>query len=519
MAMASALEVGGLLGLHAATRATLDAFAAWLAADGVLDPRPVYALAGLEADWQAADALLLAAERGDALERALAAAAVARCARRLVSCEWVARAGLPTPWPPALAPGLEEVAAHLGREALSPLPRLDGNARRAYESFRLLAASGLAPLLPAWQRQDRLLPDGVLRSLAERGALAYGAPPRPGAAEPIAQVTSIEALAQDCLAAAEWLVRSAVVTKVLSLGGTAQQQDQWLPTLTAGQRVVAAAPAGFEHGEAQVLDAVRTPAGWQLTGEIGWFPLAGRADALLVLARTDPDPRRGHLGLSLFLITKPPTHGSELGWQGPHGGTLSGRALRAAGGRGLRPFAIRFDGLVVGPESLLGGEAGLGQGFVWLAAGLSAARLLTAAAGIGLMQAAYEAAWQAQAERVPDPLTRQSLAAMAVTLAGSRQLAYRTAKHLAHGDADVPAALAKLHVCRSAGRLNAEALRLAGETAGPEDHPLSRLALDTQSLLATAGDETALALHVVAPALIRGALAFGRRERAGGEAR
>ena len=89
-------------------------------------------------------------------------------------------------------------------------------------------------------------------------------------------------------------------------------------------------------------------------------------------------------------------------------------------------------------ECLVGGEAGIGQGFYMQMASFDNGRLQTAARAIGVMQAAYEAARDYSAERTvfartldDYQLTKVKLARMAVVIQGTRQFMYRVARLLA----------------------------------------------------------------------------------------
>ena len=71
---------------------------------------------------------------------------------------------------------------------------------------------------------------------------------------------------------------------------------------------------------------------------------------------------------------------------------MEGRAIDTLGYRGMHSYEVSFDGWRVPAANLIGGEAGLGQGFYMQMAGFDNGRLQTAARALGVMQAAYEAA-------------------------------------------------------------------------------------------------------------------------------
>ena len=139
------------------------------------------------------------------------------------------------------------------------------------------------------------------------------------------------------------------------------------------------------------VTATRPTAGYrpQRREDVGTF--AGRADALMLLARTDPDRTSGHRGLSLFVVEKPPAAGHHFAFEQPGGGKMEGRAIDTLGYRGMHSYEVAFDDWFVPAENLVGGEGGLGKGFYLQMEGFENGRLQTAARAVGLMQAAFEA--------------------------------------------------------------------------------------------------------------------------------
>ena len=110
------------------------------------------------------------------------------------------------------------------------------------------------------------------------------------------------------------------------------------------------------------------------------------------MARTDPDRNLAHHGLSLFIVPKEPAAGHSFRFDQPAGGRMEGRAIDTLGYRGMHSYEVSFDAWRVPAANLIGGEAGLGQGFYMQMTGFDNGRVQTAARALGVMQAAYEAA-------------------------------------------------------------------------------------------------------------------------------
>ncbi len=220
-------------------------------------------------------------------------------------------------------------------------------------------------------------------------------------------------------------------------GGTDQQKREWLPRLASGEIMAAVAVTEPDFGSDVanlVTSATRTDGGWVIRGVKTWCTFAARADVLMLLARTDPDRSKAHRGLSMFVVEKPRADGEGfvITQDGPGSGRLEGRPIDTLGYRGMHSFELAFEDWFVPEANLVGGEGGIGQGFYLQMQGFENGRLQTAARALGVMQAAYDAAYAYASERkvfgspvIDYQLTRAKLARMAATIQAIRQFAYR----------------------------------------------------------------------------------------------
>jgi (2S)-methylsuccinyl-CoA dehydrogenase len=236
----------------------------------------------------------------------------------------------------------------------------------------------------------------------------------------------------------------------------------------------------------------------------------------MVVARTDPDRRLGHRGLSLMLVEKPSYEGHEFDFVQPGGGRLTGRAIPTIGYRGMHSFDLSFQGLFVPHSHLIGEQAGLGRGFYLTMAGMMGGRMQTAGRASGVMRAALKAAVRyARDRRVFDapladyPLTQIKLGRMAARFAACRQLAYAVGRTMDQGGGRMEASLVKLLACRSAELVTREALQIHGGMGYAEETAVSRYFVDARVLSIFEGAEETLALKVVARSLLEDALAAG----------
>ena len=404
---------------------------------------------------------------------------------------------------------------------------LDEATTMAQDSFRRFAADVVAPLAEKIHRHDLTVPEELLQPMREMGVFGLATPERFGGSAPgdggdtLLMLAVTEALSEASLAAAGSLItRPEILARALLAGGTAQQKDDWLPKIAAGEPLCAIAITEPDFGSdvaSLALKARRVAGGWRLTGAKTWCTFAGKAGLLMVVARTDPDRAAGHRGLRIFLVEKPSFDGHEFAFEQPgdsgHSGRLQGRAIPTIGYRGMHSFDLSFDDLFVPESNLIGGEAGLGKGFYFTMAGMMGGRMQTAARASGVMRAALKAAVQyAQDRRVFDapladyPLTRIKIARMAARAAACRQLAYAVGRQMDAGGGRMEASLVKLLACRSAELVTREAMQIHGGMGYAEETPASRYFVDARVLSIFEGAEETLALKVVAKSLLEAAL-------------
>jgi (2S)-methylsuccinyl-CoA dehydrogenase len=253
--------------------------------------------------------------------------------------------------------------------------------------------------------------------------------------------------------------------------------------------------------------------GYVVNGVKTWATFAGRADVLMLLARTDPDRSKTHRGLSLFVVEKDAVPGHSFALAQPGGGKVEGRAIDTLGYRGMHSYEVSFSDWFVPAENLVGGDAGLGKGFYLQMEGFENGRLQTAARAVGLMQAAFEAGLAyAQERRVfgkpvfDYQLSRVKLARMAALIAAGRQFSYDVARRMGRGEGTLSASMVKAYVCRSAEWVTREAMQLHGGMGYAEEYPVSRYFVDARVLSIFEGADETLCLRVIARRLAEQAL-------------
>ena len=406
---------------------------------------------------------------------------------------------------------------------------LDEATTLARDAFRRFAAEVVAPQAEAIHRQNLTVPESLLQALREMGVFglaipeAYGGHAPAGTDAALTMIAVTEALSEASLAAAGSLItRPEILARALLAGGTADQKQHWLPRLAAGDPLCAIAITEPDHGSdvaGLMLKGSPVAGGWLLNGAKTWCTFAGKAGVLMVVTRTHPDRSLGHRGLSLLLVEKPSFDGHEFDVvqagdsSSGGGGRLRGRAIPTIGYRGMHSFDLAFEDFFVPDSHVIGGAAGLGQGFYYTMAGMVGGRMQTAGRAAGVMRAALSAAVRyAQNRRVFDaplisyPLTQVKIARMAARLAACRQLAYAVGRRLDTPAGRIEASLVKLLACRSAELVTREALQIHGGMGYAEESAVSRYFVDARVLSIFEGAEETLALKVVARGLLEAAL-------------
>lgn len=520
----------------AVAQAVVDAGISAMAAAGGPDEVQVlaYDVAHAAAAVRTADAVLAYGTQGDVEARiacAFTADALADLASRTVgrSKEW----GIGADW---LAPAEQFVATYRGPDFLASLaeqqgPRhLDADFELVRETFHRFAEDKVRPHAEHVHRANGDIPEEVIEGLAELGGFGlsvpeeYGGFASGGESDYMGMVVATEELSWGSLGVGGSLItRPEILTRALVYGGTEEQKKHWLPKLASAEVLAAVAVTEPDFGSdvaGIVTSAAPVAGGWVVNGVKTWCTFAARANVLLLLARTDPDRSKGHKGLSIFLVEKPPADGhgftftQEPGVDGrpsDSAGKMEGRAIDTLGYRGMHSYEVSLESWFVPDANLIGGESGLGQGFYLQMQGFENGRLQTAARAVGLMQAAYEAALEYATDRVvfgspilDYELTKVKLARMAVLIQASRQFAYEVARLMSKGEGALEASMIKAYVCRTAEWVTREALQIHGGMGYAEEYPVSRYYVDARVLSIFEGADETLCLKVIARRLLAG---------------
>ena len=275
-----------------------------------------------------------------------------------------------------------------------------------------------------------------------------------------------------------------VVAKLLTLFGTEEQKQAYLPPMATGE--LRATMALTEPGGGSDLQNMSTTAlptdsgGLLINGSKTWISNARRAGLIALLCKTDPNAVPRHQGISIVLVG----HGPGL--------TVS-RDLPKLGYKGVESCELSFDDFPAPVSAVLGGQ--MGQGFSQMMKGLETGRIQVAARALGVATAALEdsLAYAQQRESFGQPIWRHQavgnyLADMATKLTAARQLTRYAAERYDSGErCDMEAGMAKLFASEVAMEIALNAVRIHGGYGYSTEYDVERYFRDAPLMIVGEG--------------------------------
>ena len=337
---------------------------------------------------------------------------------------------------------------------------LNDEQRMIQDSARTFAMKEVLPVANELDPKEGEIPDDLRRKLAEMGYFGITIPEEYGG-------LGLGAL-EYCLVTEElaraWMSVGSIIRPMMGYNLLSEEQKaRYLPRMASGEMVFAFAMS--EPGTGSDISGLSTRAerdgdDYLISGSKYWCTNAKAADAILVLARTQPksENSKPHHGISALLLEK------EAGIF-PEG--LQGAPIPKIGYFGWKTWELAFEKVRVPADNMVGEE---GRGFYLATQSLEIARAHTAARSIGLARGALEDAISYLGERVQfgRPIgefqaLRFKIAEMATEVEAARQLMYSVCRKIDTGvRCDAEASMVKLYASEIAERVTSEAMQMHG---------------------------------------------------------
>jgi len=357
------------------------------------------------------------------------------------------------------------------------------------EQYRRFTDGEIIPNAHKWHLANDLIPDETVAHMAELGTFGVCIPEEFGGLGlgKLVMCLVTEELSRGWIGAGSLGTRSEIAGELIVLGGTEAQKAQWLPRIASGEVLPTAVftepDVGSDLGSLQTRARRDASGEWVIDGSKTWITHASRSDLMTLLARTLPDAK-GYAGLSMLLVPKPRGTDAE---PFPAEG-MAGSEIEVLGYRGMREYALSFDGMRAPGEALLGGEEG--QGFKQLMRTFEGARIQTAARAVGVARRALELGLAYAIDRkqfgkaiVNFPRVADKLAMSLVDLVLARELTYDAARAKDSGKrCDIEAGMAKLLGARAAWSNADAALQIHGGNGYAMEFEISRVLCDARIL-------------------------------------
>jgi (2S)-methylsuccinyl-CoA dehydrogenase len=386
------------------------------------------------------------------------------------------------------APLRAGIAAALGRGQWPSAHFGDGELDAIRDQFRRFTDAEIVPHAHRWHLANDLVPDATVRAMADLGTFGVCIPEEFGGLGlgKLVMCVVTEELSRGWIGTGSLGTRSEIAGELIVLGGTEAQKRAWLPRIASGEVLPTAVftepDTGSDLGSLQTR-ARFDDGHWVIDGAKTWITHASRSDLMTLLCRTLPDAK-GYAGLSMLLVPK--ARGTEAD-PFPDAG-LSGSEIAVLGYRGMREYALGFDGLRAPGDALLGGQQG--QGFKQLMRTFEGARIQTAARAVGVARRALELGLGYALDRrqfgqalIGFPRVADKLAMSLADMVLARELTYAAARAKDSGKrCDIEAGMAKLLGARAAWSNADAALQIHGGNGYALEFEISRVLCDARIL-------------------------------------
>src|SRR3954463_1388615 len=373
--------------------------------------------------------------------------------------------------------------------ATSPYTEKTDEQRAITEMVRQFVDKEVLPIAEEHDHEDSF-PDGVVEQMKELGLFGVTIPEEYGGVgvDLTTYAMVVGELSRGRISVSGIVNTHFIGSYLLMKFGTDEQKDYFLPKMATGEIRAAFSLSEPEVGsDVQGIKSVAKKAddgSWELNGQKMWVTNGLMSGVVFVLMKTDPKADPPYKGMTCFITEKEPGAAENEGLTVPP-------QIKKMGYKGVESTELVYDGFKCGPDRILGGEEGVGQGFRQMMDALEVGRVNVAARGVGIAQRALELALRYSQERKTfgKPIAQHQaiqfkLADMATKIEAARLVTRKAARMKDAGvRSDLEAGMAKLLASETGKECVEECFRIHGGYGYSKEYEIERLYRDAPLLL------------------------------------
>jgi alkylation response protein AidB-like acyl-CoA dehydrogenase len=373
--------------------------------------------------------------------------------------------------------------------ATSPYTEKTDEQRAITEMVRQFVDNEVIPIAEEYDHEDKF-PEQVVEQMKELGLFGVTIPEEYGGMglDLTTYAMIVEELSRGWISVSGIVNTHFIGSYLLMKFGTDEQKEHFLPKMATGE-----IRAAFSLSEPEVgsdVQGIKSVAkklddgSWELNGQKMWVTNGLMSGVVFVLMKDDPKADPPYKGMTCFITEKEPGAAENPGLTIPP-------KIKKMGYKGVESTELVYDGYKCPADRVLGGEEGVGKGFVQMMDALEVGRVNVAARGVGIAQRALELALRYSQERKTfgRPIAKHQaiqfkLADMGTKVEAARLLTLKAARLKDAGErSDLEAGMAKLFASETGKEVVEEAFRIHGGYGYSKEYEVERLYRDAPLLL------------------------------------
>jgi alkylation response protein AidB-like acyl-CoA dehydrogenase len=359
---------------------------------------------------------------------------------------------------------------------------LTDDQREILKAVRSFVEAKILPVATELEHADEY-PASIVEGLKELGLFGLMIPEEyDGLGESLlTYALVVEEIARGWMSVAGVINTHFIVAYLLMQHGTDEQKRKYLPRMATGEvrGSFSMSEPGLGSDVAAIKTrAVRTDAGYAITGQKMWLTNGASSNLIAVLVRTDDDVDEDasvHQKMTAFLVEKEVGYGETA-----PGLTISGK-IDKMGYKGVDTTEAVFAEHPVSRDQVLGGRPG--KGFYQMMDGVEVGRVNVAARACGIAHRAFELAiaYAQQRETFGKPIVEHQavlfrLAEMATKVETAHAMMVRAARLKDGGERnDVGAGMAKYLAAEYCNEVVQDSFRIHGGYGYSREYEIERL--------------------------------------------